>query len=108
MKPSKRIWVRIAKWTGFLLLALCVLEIWHKHDFCQGLADHYSARAEQLRAEAVNPALGSKEKRELLIAADWHDIIAHKYVVVARQPWRSYPRYPLITQEEQQIAAAKH
>jgi hypothetical protein len=108
MKTSRRIWRRIAVAAGFLFLAFCALEIWHKYDFCQGWADEYSVRAKQLRAEAESPGLTPDERRERLIAADWHDIIAQKYAAAARQPWRPYPSYPLITPEEQRIVAAKH
>jgi hypothetical protein len=108
MKTSKRIWKRIAFVTGFLLLALCALGIWGKYDFCQGWADHYAARAKQLRAEAESSSLTPDERTEHLMAADWHDIISHKFATAARQPWRPYPSHPLITPEEQRIVAARH
>jgi hypothetical protein len=108
MKPTKRIWKRIAVATGFLFLAVCALELWQKHDFCQGWADHYASRAKQLRADAENPGLTPADIREHLIAAEWHDVISHKYSAAARLPWRWYPHYPLITPEEQRIAATKH
>lgn len=108
MKISKRTWKQIAVIAGFLSLSFCGLKIWGKYDFCQGWADHYAARAKQHRAEAESSGLTPEERRAHLIAADWHDIISHKYATTARQPWRPYPAYPLITPEEQQIVAAKH
>ncbi len=108
MKPTKRIWKRIALAGAFLFLGFCALVIWHKHDFCGGWADHYASRAKQLRADAENPGLTPAERREHLIAAEWHDVISHKFSLAVRQPWRRYPGYPLITPEEQRIAAAKY
>jgi hypothetical protein len=108
MKRSKQTWKQIAVVAGFLLLAFGAVGIWGKYDFCQGWAGHYAARAKQLRAEAESSGLMPDEKREHLIAADWHDIISHKYATAARQPWRPYPSYPLITPEEQRLVAAKH
>ena len=108
MKMSKHIWKRIAVVAGFLFLAFCALEIWGKYDFCQGWASHYGAQAKQLRAEAESSGLTPDERREHLIAADWHDVISHKYALAARQPWRPYPTYPLVTPEEQRIVAARH
>jgi hypothetical protein len=108
MKTPTRTWKRFAVGAGFVVLAFCAMCIWHKHDFCRGWSDHYASRAKQLRAEVANPILGPEERREHLIAADWHDIISHKYAVVAQQPWRPYPSYPLITPEEQRTTAAKH
>ncbi|MBL9173086.1 MAG: hypothetical protein JNL10_06095 [Verrucomicrobiales bacterium] len=108
MKPTKRIWKRIARGGAFLFLAVCALAIWNKHDFCDGWADHYASLAKQLRADAENPGLTPSERREHLIAAEWHDVISHKYSAVAHQPWRPYPRHPLITPDEQRIAAIKH
>jgi hypothetical protein len=108
MNRTKRIWKRIALAGAFLFLAFCALAIWNKHDFCRGWADHYATRAKQLRADAENPSLTPADRRELLIAAEIHDNISHKYSVVALQPWRSYPHFPLITPDEQRIAAAKY
>jgi hypothetical protein len=108
MKPSKRILMRITVAAGSLVLAVCALSMWQKHDFCQGWASHYAARAKQLRVEADQPGLTRDERREHLIAADWHDVISRKYAQTARQPWRAYPSAPLITPEERGIAAAKH
>jgi hypothetical protein len=108
MNRTKRIWKRIAIAGTFLFLAFCALAIWNKHDFCRGWADHYATRAKQLRADAENPSLTPADRRELLIAAEIHDNISHKYSVVALQPWRSYPHFPLITPDEQRIAAAKY
>lgn len=108
MKTTKRIWTRIALAGAFLFLAFCALAIWNKHDFCRGWADHYATRAKQLRADAENPSLTPADRREHLIAAEWHDLISHKYSVVARQPWRSYPHFPLIIPDEQRIAAARY
>ena len=108
MNWTKRIWKRIAIAGVFLFLALFVLAIWNKHDFCRGWADHYATRAKQLRADAENPSLTPADRRELLIAAEWHDIISDKYSVVALQPWRSYPHFPLITPDKQRIAAARY
>ena len=107
-KPAKRMWARLASGAGLVLLTLWIPSVWNKHGFCQGWANHYAARAKQLRAEAANPALGREESREYLIAADWHDLISRKYAAVASHPWRPCPGYPLITPEEQQIAAGKH
>lgn len=108
MEATKRMWTRLATGLGLALLAWCALSVWDKHDFCQGWANHYAARAGQLRAEAANPALGSEEKRAHLIAADLHDVVSHKYAAVARRPWRPFPGYPLVTPEEQRIAAGTH
>lgn len=108
MKTMKRIWNRIALAGAFLLMALCTVAIWNKHDFCRGWADHYASRARQLRADAGNPSLTPADRREHLIAAEWHDVISHKYSVVARQLWRSYPHFPLVTPEEQRVAAARY
>lgn len=108
MKTTKRIWKRIALSGAFAFLALCTLALWNKHDFCRGWADHYATRAKQLRADAENPSLTSADRREHLIAAEWHDIISRKYSKVARQPWRSYPHFALLTPDEQRSAAARH
>ena len=108
MKTTKRIWTRIALAGAFLFLAFCTLAIRNKHDFCRGWADHYASRAEQLRAEAESPGLTPADRREHLIAAEWHVVISHKYSAVARQPWRSYPHFPLVTPDEQRVAAAKY
>jgi hypothetical protein len=108
MKITKRTWMQIVTGVGFVVLAICALCVWNKHDFCQGWANFYATRAEEFRAEAANPALAEDQAKEYLIAADLHDIISHKYAAVARQPWRPYPGYPLITPEEQQTAAGKH
>ena len=108
MKTTARIWKRLAAVAGFAVLALCAMSVWNKHDFCQGWAKQYAARAQQLRAEAAKPALGRDEAREYLIAADVYDLIARKYAAVASQPWRPYPGYPLITPAEQQMVAARH
>ncbi len=106
--PAKRIWKRIALAGAFLFLAFCSIVIWHKHDFCSGSADHYASRAKQLRADSEIPTLTPTERREHLIAAEWHDVISHKYLVAAHQPWRPYSNYPLITPDEQRIAATKY
>lgn len=108
MNTTRRIWKRIALAGAFLFLAFCTLAIWNKHDFCRGWADHYATRARQLRADAESPSLTTADRREHLIAAEWHDIIARKYLVVARQPWRSDPHFPLITPDEQCIVAARY
>lgn len=108
MKTTTRIWKRIALAGAFLFLAFGVLSVWNKHDFCRGWADHYASRAKQLRADAENPSLMPADRREHLIAAEWHDVISHKYSVVARQPWRSYSNSPLIMPDEQRIAATKY
>lgn len=108
MKTTKRIWRRIALAGAFLFPAFCTLAIWNRHDFCRGWADHYATRAKQIRADAENPGLTPADRREHLIAAEWHDIISHKYSLVARQPWRSYPHSPLITPDEQRSAAARY
>jgi hypothetical protein len=108
MSTTKRRSTRIALAGASLFLAFGALAIWNKHDFCRGWADHYASRARQLRADAGNPSLSPADRREFLIAAAWHDVISHKYSVVARQPWRSYPRLPLVTPVEQRMAAAKY
>lgn len=108
MNWTKRTWKRIALTGAFLFLAFCALAIWNKHDFCRGWADHYAIRAKQLRTDAENPRLAPADRREYLIAAEFHDIISNKYSVVARQPWRSYPHFPLVTPDEQRIAAARY
>jgi hypothetical protein len=108
IKMNKQIWKRIAVVAGCLFLAFCALELWGKYDFCRGWADHYAARAKQLRAEAASSSLTPDERREHLMAADWHDIISHKFATAARQPWRPYPSHPLITPEEQRMVAAKY
>jgi len=93
---------------GFVVLAFCALCVWNKYDFCHGWANFYATQAEELRAEAANPALAGDRAKKYLIEADLSDIISRKYIAVARQPWRPYPGYPLITPEEQQIVADKH
>ena len=108
MGTTKRIWTRIGLAGASVFLAFHALAVWNKHDFCRVWADHYASLAKQLRADAGNPSLGPADRREHLIAAEWHDVISHKYSVVARQPWRPYPRFPLVTPVEQRIAAAKH
>lgn len=108
MKKTNRIWKRIAPAGAFLALAFCAVAIWNKHDYCRGWADHYATRATQLRVDAANPSLTPADRREHLIAAEWHDTISQKYAVVARQPWRSYPHTPLITPDEQRLAAARY
>lgn len=108
MRTNKRIWTRIAMAGALPFLAFSALAIWNKHDFCRGWADHYASRAKQLRADSGNPGLTPADRREHLIAAEWHDVISHKYSEVSRQPWRSYPHFPLVTPVEQRIAAAKN
>jgi len=108
MRTNKRIWTRIAMGGALPFLAFGALAIWNKHDFCRGWADHYASRAKQLRADSGNPGLTPADRREHLIAAEWHDVISHKYSEVSRQPWRSYPNFPLVTPVEQRIAAAKN
>jgi len=108
MKPSKRLLVRLAIGLGCVVLAVGALSVWNKHDFCRGWANHYAARAMQLRLDAAAPALDTEQRREYLMAADWHDIIAGKYGAVASQPWRPYPGYPLITPDEQRLVAARY
>jgi hypothetical protein len=107
MKPTQRIWTRLAIGVGFAVLAFSLLCVWNKHSFCQAWADHYAARAKQLRTEATNPALGRDATREHLIAADLHDMISRKYATVASHPWRPYPGYPLVKPEEQQLVAGR-
>lgn len=106
MKPIKRIWKRVILVGAFLSLALAAFAIWNKHDHCGKWADHYAARASQLRAEAEN--LNATERKQHLSAADWNDIISRKFSAVARQPWKGYPRHPLITSGEQRAVAAKY
>src|ERR1041385_2413857 len=108
MKSTKRTWTRFGIGAGFVLLAFFALSVWNKHDFCQGWANHYAVRAKQLRAEAANGALGPDEARERLIAADLDDVVSRKYAAVAWRPWRRYPGYPMVTLEEQRIAAGKN
>src|SRR5262245_42240993 len=108
MKPTKRTWSRLVIGVGFVFLAFGLLIVRNKHGFCQGWANHYAARAKQLRAEAANPALGRDEAREYLIAADLQDMISQKYATVASHPWRPYPGHPLVTPEEQQFVAGRH
>src|SRR5689334_12604752 len=108
MKPTKRMWTRVAIGAGFLLLAFFALSVWNKHDFCQGWANHYAVRAKELRAEAANQALRPDEARERLIAAELGDVVSRKYAAVAWRPWRRYPGHPLVTAEEQRIAATHH
>ncbi|MCC7376202.1 MAG: hypothetical protein IT581_16205 [Verrucomicrobiales bacterium] len=108
MQPTKRIWKRVAIAAAFLVLAFFALGVWNKYDFCHGWANHYASRANQLRAEAQNPGLTPDQRREHLIAADWHNFISRKYAMTAGQPWRPYPGYPLITPEEQRIPASNH
>lgn len=93
---------------AFPVLAYFALGAWNRHDFCDGWANHHASRAKQLRAEAQDPGLAPDQRRELLIAADCHDHISHKYAQTAAQPWRPYPRYPLLTPDEQRIAASNH
>ena len=107
MKPTKRVWTRVVMGLGFALVVLGAFRIWSKHDFCQGWASHYASEARRMRAEAANPALEPDAAREFLVAAHLHDVISRKYAAVARQPWRSYPGYPLVTPEEQRLAAGK-
>jgi hypothetical protein len=108
MKTTKRIWTRVALAGAFLIIAFCALGLWHKHDFCAGWSDHYASRAKQLRADAENPGLTPNERREHLIAAEWQKVISHKYSVAAQMPWRPYPSAPLITPDEQRIAASRY
>lgn len=108
MKLAKGIWNRIALSIGISFVALGGLQLWQKYDFCQGWADHYAFRAKQFRADAEKPGLTPAERREHLIASEWHVVISQKYSAAARLPWQWYPKHPLITDEEQRIAATKY
>ena len=88
-----------------LIVAIGTLQLWSKHDFCRGWADHYYSRATQLRTDAVNPALAPAEREEYLVAANLHEMISDKYQSVAWQPWKPYPSYPLVSTEEQARAS---
>ena len=104
---SQKVW-RFVTVAGMLAIAFWTLCVWNKHDFCRGWADHYAARAIQLRAEAANPALAPAEAAEYLVAADLHEVVSRKYKQVAWQPWRPYPGYPLVTTEEMRRATENH
>lgn len=103
-----RSWKRLAIGVGLVVLAFCTLLVWNKHDFCQGWADHYAARANDFRSEGTNPALGRDEARKYLIAADVHDLISRKYAMVASRPWKAYPSYPLVTAQEERMIEGKY
>ncbi len=98
---------RIAVCSVVVLVIYFALITWGKYDFCQGWANHYAAQAAKLRSDARDPQYSDEEKRELLIAAEWHEIISKKYAVVASQPWRDYPRAPLITPQDQRLAISR-
>lgn len=109
MKPIQSpLWKRIVSIGAFLVLTFCALAIWQRHDFCGGWADHYAALAHQLRASAEEPGLTSTERREHLIAAEWQEVISHKYAVAAKKPWRPYPSAPLLTPDEKRMVASKY
>ncbi len=108
MKLNKRNWSRIGVGAGFVFLACVGLSVWGKRDYCRGWANHYAARARQIRAEVEKADLTSEQRREHLMAADWHEIIARKYATVVREPWRPYPSRPLITLEERQMVSGAH
>lgn len=108
MKTAMQTWKRVATGVCLIVLAICVLRLWSKSDFCTGWSDHYAARAKEFRSGAVNPALQPDEVKKYLIAADTHDLISRKYAAVASRPWRPYPAYPLITAGEQQMIEERH
>jgi hypothetical protein len=109
MKPTQSpLWKRIVYLGAFLVLTSCALVIWQRHDFCGGWADHYAALADELRSTAENPGLTSTERREHLIAAEWQEVISHKYAVAAQKPWRPYPSAPLLTTDEKRMVASKY
>lgn len=101
-------WTHLAMVLGVGLVVAGATKIWSRHDFCRGWADHYAAEAERLRAEAAAPGLGVEEARERRMAAELRDVVARKYAATASAPWRPYPGYPLVTPEEQRLAAARH
>lgn len=92
MKLGLGLGLAVGAWGG--------LHAWNKHDFCRGWSEHYAARAEALRAEAEVAGLSPEAAHEHRVAADMQDRIALRYATVARQPWRSYPDYPLATPAE--------
>jgi len=108
MKITKRISTRLLIGIVVAILAFRILSVWEKHHFCQGWSNEYAKWATQLRSEAANPALARDEAKECLIAAEFDDLISRKYAAVAWCPWRPYPSHPLLTPDEQQMAAAKH
>ena len=107
MESSDRTGMGLTMSVGFAVAAFClVLIAWNRHDFCLGWADHYRARAANLRAASASSALGKEEVREQLIAADLADLVSRQFAALAWRPWRPIPN-PLVTPEEQQIAARK-
>jgi hypothetical protein len=108
MKPTKSLWTRIALVGILTLPAVFALTAWSRHDYCRGWSDHYVHQAARLRAAAQDLRLTPDERRERLIAAEWQDVISGKYAATARRPWRPYPGHPLVTPEEQRMAAAKY
>lgn len=99
MNLSRKVWLRLGICAGILSLSLFALSIWNKHNFCQGWANHYAARAMELRAQASG--LGRAEARQYLRSAELNQLVSEKYAMVASRPWKPYPKAPLISGEEQ-------
>ncbi len=99
-KQMRRMWCGVV---AGLAISLFFLMAWGKYDFFSGWARHYEKQASQLRIDASNPALPASILHRNLIAAEWAEIIAHKYWRVAFRPWPfgSYPKAPLVSQQEQ-------
>ena len=92
--------LHLITFAGFLVVALWVLGVWSKHDFCRGWADHYAGQAIQLRTDAANPELTANERKEYLVAANLQEAVSREYRTVAWQPWKPYPSYPLVSNTE--------
>jgi hypothetical protein len=73
---SRTTWMRLGICAGIICTSLLAVSVWNKHDFCQGWAKHYAARASELRAQAG--ALGRDEAREYLMSAELNQRVAEK------------------------------
>jgi hypothetical protein len=98
--------MRLGICAGILSISLIALSLWNKRDFCEGWAQHYSARARELRAQAST--FGQDDAKEYLISAEVNQLVAQKYTLVAQRPWLPYPKAPLVTANEQSRIAQKY
>jgi len=87
-----------------LVFLYCALATWNKIDWCSGWAGQSAAMATRIRLESQDPLRTLEDREELLVAAEWHDIISAKYARVASHPWLQYPKAPLITDAEKSAA----